>query len=697
MPLSLKFYIYTVIFLGLATLIFFVPQVKLNVIPIIFVIGIIAGLFEKYSVELPNGTIFTGGATLPLVTMIYYGIPEAITVVILSIIVCFLLVSDKSQIIKDFFNVSQYTICILFSGIVYSLLGGTIGTFSLGDIPKLLIAIAIYNLINLSILSVVISTLKQKKYLSTWIEAVQDGIFIYVVTALISIRLAFIMNLQDMLQFWIEVVFIFILFLALRYAFSLFINLRKTYLTSMESLTHMTESKLSISKGHSTRVGRVARQIAEHLKLSQSEIDAIHYASLLHDVGKIHLKEQMFKKRGPLTIEEEKEYRNHVNMGADMVKEIAGLENAAEYIRYHHEQWNGLGFPQGKKGEEIPLGARIIAVANEYDHIINDHRIKKPSTEFKKIAHYKLDPQLVEIAMDIVDFSSDSKHSVHEAAIEEKLIETIVLSTTRNKFYESKLLEKFGSSLIVTYDNMFRDEEGKGITIPCESEVLDLVKKAKSKQHRIRDFIEEAETGKVYDIYCVPFDQQVKIMFFDVSHLLDYEKKQEERVRLLYRDVIYSVTQGKLLLADNQEIKSFYQTTLVEEALIKTKLDVAQCREKVKKVLEDVDIPEKMKFNLLLCTSEAVTNVLKHATEGLMKVYQHEKSLRIIVEDDGSGMELSDIPKSTLLSGYSSKISMGQGYSLLLKLMDQVIISTGKTGTTIVLEMKIVSEKEVRS
>lgn len=692
MPLSLKVYIYTVILLGIATLIFFLPQVNLNVIPIILVNGIIAGFFEKYSVELPNGTIFTGAAALPLVTMIFYGIPEAIIVEISSIIVCFLLTRDKSQIIKDIFNISQYTICILFSSIVYILLGGTLGTFTLEDIPRFLVAIAIYNLINLSILSVVISTLKQKKYLPTWIEAIQDGIFIYTVTVLISIRLAFIMNLQDMLQFWIEIAFIFILFLALRYAFSLFINLRKTYLTSMESLTHMTESKLSISKGHATRVGRVARQIAEHLKLSQSEIDAIHYAALLHDVGKIHLEEQMFKKRGPLTIEEEKEYRNHVNMGADMVKEIEGLENAAKYIRYHHEQWNGLGFPEGKKGEEIPLGARIIAVSNEYDHIINDHRIKKPSTEFKKIAHYKLDPQLVEIAMNIVDFSSDIKNSVHEAAIEEKLIETIVLSTTRNKFYESKLLEKFGSSLIVTYDNIFRDEEGKGITIPCENEVLSLVEKAKSKQHRIREFIEDAATGKVYDIYCVPFDQQVKVMFFDVSHLLDYEKKQEERVRLLYRDVIYSVTQGKLLLADDEEINSFYQTVLLEEAPITTNQDVAKCREKVQKALEDVALPEKLKFNLLLCTSEAVTNVLKHATEGYMKVYQYEEKLRIIVKDDGSGIELSDIPKSTLQAGYSSKTSMGQGFSLLLKLMDRVVISTGTTGTTIVLEMKIGSE-----
>lgn len=687
MPLPLRVYVYIIIALGMITFIYFSKNVDVSLIPYISIIGLIAALLERYPVELPNGTVFSVATSFTFVTLIFYGIPEAIVVEFVIGLVS--LPIYRTQLVKAFYNMSQYIICLVIAGYFYFWIGGSLNNFAFKDIPLLIIFVIAYNIMNALLLSIILSTLFKSNYYITWLNILKDSAYILILTTILSLRLAFAYDSNDQFQFWVESIFIFVIFLILRYAFNLFINLRKTYLTSMESLTNHTEIKLSISEGHSTRVGQIARTIAEELKLSQAEIDTIHYAALFHDVGKVQLNEHMFRKRGPLTLEEEKEYQNHVHMGADMVKEISGLDKTAEYVRYHHEQWDGLGFPSGKKGEEIPLGARIIAAANQYDHIINDEKIKKPAIEFKKLAHSKLDPQLVKILVPLVDFKKPLEHSSKEAVIEEKLIEKIVMSTTKSKFYESQLLKKFGTSLIVTYDHRFRDEEGKVITVPCESEVLSLVEKARSKQQRIREFIEDTVTGKVYDIYCVPFDKQVKIMFFDVSHILDYEKKQEERVRFLYRDVIYSVTQGKLLLAESEEINSFYQSVLLAEAPIITKQDVAQCREKVQKVLEDISIPEKLKFNLLLCTSEVATNVLKHATEGVMKIYQHEKSLRIIVKDDGSGIELSDIPKSTLQAGYSSKTSMGQGFSLLLELMDRVVISTGTKGTTIVLELEI--------
>jgi putative nucleotidyltransferase with HDIG domain len=688
MPKSLKIYIYIVFFIGISAFLYQIVDLKKEVMLTIAIIGIIAAFLEAFTIELPNGTHYSGASAFTIVVLLFFGIPEAVVVEMLIVLFSFLL-SDRKQFIRLMFNFSQYILCVIFAGYTYYLLGGTTGSFEWIDIPRLMIALIVFNIVNYSLLSTIISTFQNKNYFIAWVEMIQDGIIIFFLTFLLSIRLAFTMDFNNQLQFWLESIFIFLIFFILRYAFGLFINLRKTYLTSMESLTHLTENKLSISEGHSTRVGRIARQLAEEMKLPQAEIDTIHYAALLHDVGKVQLEENMFRKRGPLTLEEEKEYQQHVEIGADMVREIAGLEKAAEYVRYHHEQWNGAGFPYGKKGDAIPLGARIIAVANEYDHMINDEKVKEPTSEFLQLAHHKLDPQLVEILIGFATFKKDEQVATSEAVIEDTLIEKIVVSKARNKFYKSKLLENFGANLIVTYDGMFRDEQGKGVTVPCEDEVLSLVQKAKKQRNRIREFIEDSETGKVFDIYCVPFGQQVKVMFFDVSHFLDYERNQEERVKSMYRDVIYSVTQGKMLLIDDNEINDFYQSLLVAEAPIKSKVDIALCREQVQKVLEETDISDKLKFNLLLCTSEATTNVLKHSTEGLMKVFRHNEVLRIIVKDNGSGIELSDIPKSTLLSGYSTKVSMGKGFSLILKLMDRVILNTGPTGTTVVLEMKI--------
>jgi putative nucleotidyltransferase with HDIG domain len=688
MPKSLKIYIYIVFFFGISSFFYQIMYLKKEVMLTIVIIGIIASFLEAFTIELPNGTHYSGASAFTIVVLLFYGIPEAVVVEALIVLFSFLF-SDRKQFIKLMFNFSQYILCVIFAGYTYYLIGGTTGSFEWVDIPRLMLALIVFNIVNYSLLSAIISTFQNKNYFTAWVEMILDGIIIFFLTFLLSIRLAFTMDFNNQFQFWIESIFIFLIFFILRYAFGLFINLRKTYLTSMESLTHLTENKLSISEGHSTRVGRIARQLAEEMKLSQVEIDNIHYAALLHDVGKVQLEGNMFRKRGPLTVEEEKEYQNHVEIGADMVKEIAGLEKAAEYVRYHHEQWNGSGFPYGKKGEEIPLGARIISVANEYDHMINDEKVKEPASEFLGLAQRKLDPQLVDILLSFATFKKDELVVTPEAAIEDKLIEKIVVNKARNKFYQSKLLENFGANLIVTYDGVFHDEQGKGIRVPCEDEVLSLVQKAKNQKSRVREFTEDPETGKVFDVYCVPFGQQVKVMFFDVSHFLDYEKNQEERVKSMYRDVIFSVTQGKLLLVDDHEINDFYQSDLVSEAAIKNKVDVSYCREQVQKILEEVDIPEKQKFNLLLCTSEATTNVLKHSTEGQMKIYRHNEVLRVIVKDNGSGIELSEIPKSTLLSGYSTKVSMGKGFSLLLKLMDRVIMNTGPTGTTVVLEMKV--------
>ncbi|MDI6881044.1 MAG: HD domain-containing protein [Desulfitobacteriaceae bacterium] len=687
MPMMLNIYIYTIFTIGTTLSFIYLSTIRFEFFFSVFILAMIAGLLDKYCVELPNGTLFSGSSTFTFTVLALYGLPEAVLVEVVSAL--FGAIVDRLPLNKAAFNIGQYAISLTLAGLVYSMLGGPPESFALAEISNILIVIAVYIIVNSILMSVVVSCLNERNYLITLIDMVKDSVYIYWVTTLLSLRLILVFDQAEQLQFWIETFFIFIIFLALRYAFGLFINLRKTYLNSMESLTHLTETRLSISGGHATRVGRIARQLAEELKLPQEETDAIHYAALLHDLGKVQLEENIFRKRGPLTLEEEKEYRKHVEIGAEMVKDISGLEKASEYIRYHHESWDGEGFLEGKKGEEIPLGARIIAAANEYDHLNNDKNAKNPAFDFEKLVQHKLDPLLVKTLMQIVDFGTDSKQAAPETEIEDKLLESIVISEARNKFYQSQLLKKFGASLIVTYDGAFRDEQGRSIEVPCSNQVLSFVEKARVQRAGVREVIEDSTTGKIYDIYCVPSEHQVHIMFFDVSYILDYEKKQEEHVKSLYRDVIYSVTQGKLQLVDEREMSDFYQADLIVEAPIKTKMDVPKCRELVQNVLEAWNVQGKMKFNILLCTSEVATNVLKHANDGQMKVYRNQDILHIIVQDNGSGIELSDLPKSTLLSGYSSKLSMGQGFNLLLKLMDRVVLSTGPQGTTVVMEMKL--------
>ncbi|MEX2105078.1 MAG: ATP-binding protein, partial [Bacilli bacterium] len=161
------------------------------------------------------------------------------------------------------------------------------------------------------------------------------------------------------------------------------------------------------------------------------------------------------------------------------------------------------------------------------------------------------------------------------------------------------------------------------------------------------------------------------------------------QVKSLYRDVIYSVTEGKLTLIDDQELKWIVTQETVVEVPIYKKTDAKTCRETIEKLMASYDLSDKKRFNILLCVSEAVTNVIKHAGEGKMKVYYVENVLTIVVEDKGSGIELSDIPKTTLLKGYSTKVSLGHGFSLLVNLMDKIRVNTGPKGTTVVMEIQI--------
>ncbi|HHW04191.1 MAG TPA: ATP-binding protein [Thermoanaerobacterales bacterium] len=220
------------------------------------------------------------------------------------------------------------------------------------------------------------------------------------------------------------------------------------------------------------------------------------------------------------------------------------------------------------------------------------------------------------------------------------------------------------------------------------------MEKARRQQSGVREILEEAQSGKIYDVYCVPSGDQVSVIFFDVTDILEYEKRQEERVRNLYREVIYSVTQGKLLLVEQKEIELLKTGVYISSHPILTKTDVASCRRQVQEVLESRPLPSKVRYNILLGTSEAVTNVLKHATEGQMSLYMVGDHLRIFVSDNGSGIDLSELPRTTLMAGYSTKHSAGWGFYLLLKVMDRIVLSTSSQGTTIMLEINLVDAPE---
>lgn len=127
---------------------------------------------------------------------------------------------------------------------------------------------------------------------------------------------------------------------------------------------------------HSLQVANYSVSIATKLMLPKSEIEQIKYAALLHDVGLLVVSNTLLVKIPYLNRSEMAQYKRHAAAGGNMLESIPCCQDIVPYIRYHHEHWDGSGFPKHLRGANIPLGARIIAVADYYDMIIN------PSTEF---------------------------------------------------------------------------------------------------------------------------------------------------------------------------------------------------------------------------------------------------------------------------------------------------------------------------
>jgi len=157
------------------------------------------------------------------------------------------------------------------------------------------------------------------------------------------------------------------------------------------------------TESHSIRVSELAGKLGEHLELGDRECELIRTAGSLHDVGKIGVRDDILNKPGPLSEEEWEIMRRHPDIGADMIAQHSALTEVAPIVRHHHERWDGSGYPAGLKGDVIPFGARILAVADSFD-TITGARLYRPSLmtpiegveDISRRANHWYDPNVVD-------------------------------------------------------------------------------------------------------------------------------------------------------------------------------------------------------------------------------------------------------------------------------------------------------------
>lgn len=144
-------------------------------------------------------------------------------------------------------------------------------------------------------------------------------------------------------------------------------SLQKLYLNTVDAIVRAIEAKDPYTVGHSKRVSKYGARIAEKMGLEETDVQDVMIAGLLHDVGKIGISDALLTKSSQLSIEEYELIKEHPLISLKIIEPIQELNKAKDYVKYHHEKWDGTGYPEGLKGEAIPMGARILSVADAFD------------------------------------------------------------------------------------------------------------------------------------------------------------------------------------------------------------------------------------------------------------------------------------------------------------------------------------------
>jgi len=175
----------------------------------------------------------------------------------------------------------------------------------------------------------------------------------------------------------------------------------QSLLDTVTSLAYAIDAKDQYTQGHSQKVSAYAALLAEALGMAETEVEELRLAAVLHDVGKVGIPENILNKSGPLNPDEWETMKSHVTFGGKLLEPLGPLARVRDMVLHHHEFFDGSGYPEMLAGSSIPIGARIITIADSYDTITSDRSYKKGRTadealaEVERCANTQFDPELV--------------------------------------------------------------------------------------------------------------------------------------------------------------------------------------------------------------------------------------------------------------------------------------------------------------
>ena len=393
-PKKLKYYLAFIYVLTIALFVlsvykgYIVLEVPNNFMGISFFI-LLTAITESCIVVFKNLSISTGFAVLMASYLLFGPLPS-----IVIAIVGFSLRFIKSQgrticifntaLYKTLFNYCDFALLIMMGNYLYIKTGGSLftnGSYSLklSGAIALIAFVASYIVTNAAVMAGLVCSMSSRKFLYSFINNVRLSTLSNFMLAPFGVFLA----VQYIKDSYMGIALFMCAIVLAKYVFSLYDDSKNKYVQTIDVLTRAMEARDKYTEGHSQRVSEIAGSIAKEMKFNDWKIDQLKIAALLHDVGKIGIDDAILNKPGRLTDEEYAIIKNHPVIGYNILKDVKDLEPMLDLVKYHHERYDGKGYPEGKTAEELNIDVFIIQLADSIDAMATDRPYRKALSEEK--------------------------------------------------------------------------------------------------------------------------------------------------------------------------------------------------------------------------------------------------------------------------------------------------------------------------
>lgn len=313
--------------------------------------------------------------------------------------------NEMNGILPITFNVSQLVLTVTLAGsILWGLERSALNLDTAADFPLAISIFAIYLVLNLAFVTGIVSLTERKPFFSSLIRSIRQFFMQYLVLCVSALLLAALYSISV----WHVFLALFPLTLV-HISFRGYVRLQTEARNTFERISQLLDARDHYTAVHSREVAELAVKIGKEMGLAQREIERIDIAARVHDMGKVAIPDSILLKPGKLDDDEWVKMREHPVISAELISGIEIYSPVAKAVRHEHERWDGKGYPDGLKGEEIPLLARIIAGADIYNALTTDRPYRKAFGKEKTIQMIgemtgaELDPVVATALLRVID------------------------------------------------------------------------------------------------------------------------------------------------------------------------------------------------------------------------------------------------------------------------------------------------------